>query len=109
MSTNPRMSKIIQRIKTIEDIQTDVAVADLLNVTKDVFSKWRSRNSIPYDRLLWYCEKRGISMSWLLTGRGPERLLRESDKDKEIARLQGLLLQDSTLAIVEEAERLRKK
>jgi len=64
-------------------------VSQILNVTPPYISKWRKRGTIPYKELHKYCQTKGISFDWLLTGDG-EMLLGHSTGavlDEEAAQL----------------------
>lgn len=63
--------KIIDKIKEFKSIKTDTAVADLLEMGQSAFAERKRKGSIPYEELVVFCNKEGISLDWLLTGRGP--------------------------------------
>jgi len=61
---------IIDRIKLVEGVGTDYKVAKCLGVTSPYISKWRNRQTIPYQVLHEYCISKNLSLDWLLTGEG---------------------------------------
>lgn len=63
-------SDIIKRIKSREFINSDAKVAALLGLERTAFAERKRRNSLPYKELVIYCEQRGVSLHYLLTGEG---------------------------------------
>jgi len=61
---------IINRIKSRENIRSDSKLADLLGLERTTFAERKRRKSIPYKELVIYCEQRGVSLHYLLTGEG---------------------------------------
>lgn len=59
-------SEIIEKIKNIEDVSRDKEIATTLGVSKNVFSNWKRRNTIPYKILQEYCRSKNISLDSLL-------------------------------------------
>lgn len=59
---------IIERIKKIKDIQSKSAVAKLLGMSKENLNGYLSRNTLPLEAILLFCEKENISPTYLLYG-----------------------------------------
>ena len=81
--------KIIDRIKTVEGVDSDYKVSKILNVSPPYISKWRVNGTISYKILHKYCQTKGISFDWLLTGDGEMFLKhpKETTLDEEAAQL----------------------
>lgn len=63
---------IINRIKELERSDKDKDVALALGVEQNNVSSWRTREIVPWTRVLEYARLKGVSMEWLLNGRGPK-------------------------------------
>jgi exonuclease VII small subunit len=79
-------SKMLDQIKSHYEFKKDAELADFLNITRQTFSNWKSRNS--FDAELIYSKCRGLNPAWLLTGDGPmlqkdsaESISKETDPD----------------------------
>lgn len=70
--------KIIDRIKNFKGLKSDISVAETLGMTQSTFAERKRRGSIPYEELIIFCDKEGISLNWLLTGEG------EIKREKEL-------------------------
>lgn len=62
---------ILERVKEIAEITTYQEVADLLNTTTVNVYTWKNRKKIPYEQLATFAKTRGISLDWLVFGKGP--------------------------------------
>lgn len=61
-------TEIIERLKTIYELDTDSALAEFFGVKRNTISSWRSRNSINYDLIFAKCD--ALNFNWLITGEG---------------------------------------
>ncbi|KAF0193200.1 MAG: hypothetical protein FD165_303 [Gammaproteobacteria bacterium] len=73
METKNIAIRAIDRIKQAEGLRYDADVADRLNVERKRLSQWKYRGTPPYEKLIDYSRKSGISLDWLLNDRGPMR------------------------------------
>ena len=76
------MKNILQILDDIKDImhfKTEGEVALCLKMTKGNLSSHKVRSAIPYEALSIFCETEGISLDWLLFGKG--RKYKEEQKD----------------------------
>jgi len=89
---------ILERLKELEDFRFDAQVCELLGSTKTQLNNWKTRNTIPYEKLFTYCESREVSMNWLLSGEGPVHLM---DKEMESLRDENQSLKDEVKKIDE--------
>lgn len=69
MSTS---AEILARFAHILGVTSYQEMADRLGVSKSAVANWHSRGSIPYDDCVREALARGISLDWLLAGRGPK-------------------------------------
>lgn len=63
-------SKIIDRILKFKGFKTDVKLAKLWRVTPTAITNWRNRNSIPFKKIITFCEAEGVSLDYIFTGEG---------------------------------------
>jgi len=68
-------------------IKTDAKLSDYWNITPTTVTNWRKRNSIPFERIITFCEDEGISLDYIFTGKG-EMIRRDVEgDDPEISEL----------------------
>jgi hypothetical protein len=81
---------IIERIKTLKGLHYDVEVAKILGISKENLYNHKSKNAIPYERLIALCEREGIPIVYLLYGTDKIptgiHIGMKCDPDKEINR-----------------------
>lgn len=65
------LRSILDRLKEVEGVNNDVDLADPLMTNKRNISAWKERGSIPWEKLLTYCQRHQVSLEWLINGRGP--------------------------------------
>lgn len=65
---NPPAEAVVRRMRMALDLDTDVALADVLGIKPATISSWKGRNSVPLDVLLAFCAERGVSLDWLVWG-----------------------------------------
>lgn len=70
MFTMNNFSEIIERIKQICFCQTEGDVAKAIGISKSALSNHKSRGSLPFEALLTFCVKNGVSTDWLFMGFG---------------------------------------
>jgi len=61
-------SDIIDRLKSVYEIDTDSAFAAFLGVSRSTVPTWKARNSINWELLFAKCDD--INYNWLITGKG---------------------------------------
>ena len=74
METENLAERAISRIKEAEGLKYDADVAACLEVETKRVSQWKYRGTPPYEKLVEYSRKQGISLDWLLNERGPMRI-----------------------------------
>lgn len=62
---------MINRICELEGFSNEVDVAGPLKVNPRNVAAWKSRKSVPWLHMEAYCQSRGLSVEWMLYGRGP--------------------------------------
>lgn len=65
------LREILDRLKQIERVNNDTDLCTPLKVTKLNIASYKSRGSIPWEKLLEYGRRKKISMEYILNGRGP--------------------------------------
>lgn len=66
MSDN--FNDIMERLKLLLKVHSDTAIAEMLEISQSTFAERKKRKSIPYDRIIALCDKKGISVDWLFYG-----------------------------------------
>lgn len=64
---------IIERICKLEGLANEVDVAGPLQVNPRNVAAWKSRKSVPWLHLETYCRKKGLSLEWMVYGRGARK------------------------------------
>lgn len=67
---------VLLRLMSLFDVDNDSELARALNVNRQTLASWRKRDSVPYSICINIAEERGISLDWLLTGKGEDELLK---------------------------------
>jgi hypothetical protein len=63
-------SDVLDRIMQVAQVTTDVNLAGLLNVKPSTVATWRRRNSIPFKKIVAFCQSRHVSLSHVICGQG---------------------------------------
>ena len=66
---------VLLRLMSLFNVDSDSELARALNVNRQTLASWRKRDSVPYSICKNIAERRGISLDWLLTGKGEEEVL----------------------------------
>lgn len=77
------ISEIISRIKALEHVSSDSKVSDILGFKeRRGLNYYLKSKTIPYDYLVLYAIKKGISVDWLLFGQSYQasEYVQEADK-----------------------------
>jgi Bacteriophage CI repressor helix-turn-helix domain len=64
------LRQVLDRLKSLEGLRSDVELAEPLATNRRNIAAWKERGTLPWDRLYDYCQRRQISLEWLLNGRG---------------------------------------
>lgn len=64
---------VLSRLKAAYGVKSDVELAKRLGKTPQTVSTWKARDSVPYSICVQMAGEEGLSLDWLLTGKGPMR------------------------------------
>lgn len=64
---------IADRLRLVIGAESDAVLSRALDISPATVSSWRNRDSRPYALCIEIAEARGLSLDWLLLGRGPMR------------------------------------
>ncbi len=67
----PTSNQILDRIIALKELKNDAGLARYLEVRPAIISNWRTRGTIPYEIVFAICERDGITLDYLISGRGP--------------------------------------
>lgn len=92
-------TQVLDRLKHLMAAPSDAALAKALGISPQTLGSWRARASIPYALCMDLARTDGISLDWLLLGRGamvpePQGLMADDALVAILATLQGLDAQD---------------
>lgn len=65
---------VLLRLMSLFNVDNDSELARVLNVNRQTLASWRKRDSVPYSICINIAEERGVSLDWLLTGKGEEEV-----------------------------------
>jgi len=55
--------EVIKKLKLKLSIEKDKELYQLMGIKQSTFTNWRSRNKIPYEEIITYCNKNNITFS----------------------------------------------
>lgn len=64
------LRQVLNRLKSLEGLRNDVELAEPLATNRRNISAWKERGTLPWDRLHDYCQRRQVSLEWLINGQG---------------------------------------
>lgn len=70
MHSKEAVSSVINRMKTLLGIASDTALSEYFGGHKTLMSNKKVRGSIPFDEAMQLALERGVSLDWLLLGKG---------------------------------------
>jgi transcriptional regulator with XRE-family HTH domain len=70
-------SEVLNEIREIKGLQTDTALGEIFGVKQSTVASWRSRNALPYEEIINFCIKEGISTDTLFIKREPVEITKE--------------------------------
>jgi len=83
-------SEIIERMKDAAGLKNDSAVARVLGVTPQALSNYKKRGRMPTSLIIKFASVFGLSVDWLLTGRGQQMPGAEKRKGYMVAKEEGV-------------------
>lgn len=63
---------VIERIKAVLGLRFDTEVAASLKMDRRTLAGYKSRGTLPYEALVEMAAEKGLSLEWLVFGRGPQ-------------------------------------
>jgi hypothetical protein len=67
-------SEVLDEIRRMKGLGSDAALGEVFGVRQSTVSSWRARNSLPYEEIIAFCVREGISTDNLLLHQGPVRI-----------------------------------
>lgn len=67
---NKCVDAVLLRLAEILKAENDSDLARMLGINRQTLASWRKRDSVPYSFCINFAEDKGLSIDWLLTGRG---------------------------------------
>lgn len=64
-------SDVVDRLRGIYGVTSDTELGRHLRTGTSTVSNWRQRNSVPFTQCVTAALERGVSLDWLVLGRGP--------------------------------------
>ena len=80
--TREEFDAALDRIYSITDTTTQVALSEVLGIRQSSVSDARKRNSIPGAWLVTLVDRFSANPAWILTGEGPRYLLPSDSRDE---------------------------
>lgn len=72
---------VISRMREVASAKNDAELAAVLGLGVNAPSNWRQRNSPPYAFCANMAQAYGVSLDWLVFGRGPKRVGRAAETE----------------------------
>lgn len=69
--SNRNAVAVIARLKELLQVESDSALCEVINVSPQTLSSWKTRDKVPYAICVDYSQIADASLDWLLTGEGP--------------------------------------
>ena len=63
---------ILDRAKIATKSKTDLSLSEWLGVTQSVVAGYKKRETVPMEQCIKIAEKTGVSLDWLILGRGEQ-------------------------------------
>ena len=67
-------AEVLNEIRRIKKLDSDAAIGEIFGVRQPTVATWRSRNSLPYEEIIRFCVREGISTDSLFLNQGPIRI-----------------------------------
>jgi len=73
-TADPDLRAVLDRLKEVEGVRFDVELAEPLGVTRARLEQWKARGTFPWTEIQAYADGSGVSLEWLVHGRGPREV-----------------------------------
>lgn len=77
------LPEIVSSLKKFKKLKNDDDVAKLLGTTTQALRSAKSRNLIPYEKILQFCEEEGISLDLIFLGKERSHFTTSIPEEKE--------------------------
>ncbi len=61
---------VLDRLHTVYGVKNDSQLSEVAGLNRATVGNWRNRNSVPYSFCVDVAVEHGVSLDWLLTGKG---------------------------------------
>lgn len=85
------LDAVLGRVAEVTGARSDAVIARELGVRPQSLANWRSRGSIPYQKLSAFAEKYELTLDYVLLGRQPKHVRRREIDSTLLASIAGLL------------------
>lgn len=59
-------SEILDEIRRLKNLKSDTALGEIFDVKQSTIASWRIRNSLPFEEIIAFCIREGLSTDYLL-------------------------------------------
>lgn len=79
------VSEIVDRMKSVIGVQTDKEVSEYFGLARGAAAVWKNRGTVPLDELTKLATGHGVSLDWLILGRGSHTTVSPGDSQSSPA------------------------
>ncbi len=83
-----KFEEIIKTIINIKGFKSEAKLAEYFELHPQALNRYKKQNSMPFEKIIGFCERENVSLDWLLPGREPEIPAPPSDLERRIAELE---------------------
>lgn len=62
--------QVLERLRSVYRAKSNLELGKVLNLSRNAANQWKARNTIPYKEVCEASLNKGVSLEWLLTGKG---------------------------------------
>lgn len=67
-------SEILDEIRRLKNLKSDTALGEIFDVKQSTIASWRIRNSLPFEVIIAFCIREGLSTDYLLLNQGVAKI-----------------------------------
>ena len=82
-------TSVLDRLKKVLHIATDIELAKALGIKRGTISSWRHRGTLDYSLIIDFCKKNNISLDWLFFGKGSMYIQDRKEEERPVATQNG--------------------
>jgi len=64
------VDEVLDKFKEVKGLVRDADLARYMDVKPSTVASWRTRETLPHEKLIQKCEEEDINLSWLFMGKG---------------------------------------